>query len=400
MRYIAATEGFDTAESGGTNALFPFLTAANDFYTADISRKVRAALTTRKKEGKFIGSFPPMGYEKDAQVPGTLVPEPEGAEVVQTIFRLFLSGGSVSGVAKQLTEEGVLTPAQRRGGKAVQSRFPGVWSDTMVRRILTNPTYAGHLTQNRSEKLNYKVERRVALSRQEWITIPNTHAPLIGQEDFDRAQQLLAVRSYPNRRGGGGHLFTGLVRCADCGSPMVYVTGARGDSLVCQGYRKGGRLHLCTPHRIQEAGLVEAIQTSLRAMTASLNREELRRTLQSTKTTLRPAHRAPQAASRLEQLHLILERLYSDWAEGLLDKTEFCALLERNRQERVRWETIQRQEQSGQDRKEREVDLEARLEQLLSFTYLDRVTLASLLEQIRVHECGEVEVYFRFCRPN
>lgn len=195
VRYIAVAEGFDTEEAGGSSVLFPFLTAANDFYTADISRKVRIALTARRRAGKFIGAAPPLGYRKDPEESGHLVVDPEGAAVVRRIFRMYLDKPSVIGVARALTEQGVPTPARYKGGNGSS----GVWSDTMVRRILTNPTYAGHLTQHRREKINYKVERRVAVPPEEWIIVRDTHEPVVSQTEFDRVQALLAARKQVRR---------------------------------------------------------------------------------------------------------------------------------------------------------------------------------------------------------
>lgn len=196
VRYISVAEGFDSAQTGVESALFPFLTAANDFYTADISRKVRAALTARKREGRFIGSFAPFGYQKDRERPGHLLPEPETAEVVKAMFQAYLRLGSVSGVARMLTGQGVPTPAQVQG----RTDTSGVWSATMVRRILTNPTYAGHLTQNRRVKVNYKIKKRRTLPETEWITVRNTHQAIIGQEEFDRVQSRLARRGQPHNQ--------------------------------------------------------------------------------------------------------------------------------------------------------------------------------------------------------
>ena len=382
VRYIAAAEGFDTAGTGAADALFPFLTAANDFYTADISRKVRAALTTRKREGKFIGAAAPIGYRKDPQLRGHLVVDPRGAALVRRLFSLYLTLGSVSGTAKALTEEGFPTPAQYKAG-APAGRFPGVWSDTMVRRILTNPTYAGHLTQNRREKVNYKVERRVALPPSAWITVPHTHQPLISQAQFDAAQALLKARSYTPARHGAPHLLTGLAFCGGCGSPMTY----QGGQLVCQGYRRGGRLGLCTPHRAEEARVVQAICTRLSQLARPLA-EALAAALAP------PDGRRPPVGKEADpgRRTALLERLYQDWAAGLLEEEELHALLARHRSsDPEQIPPICPAEPEGSPRQ--------RVEGLLAFSPPSRAVLAALVERVIIQEGGELEVHFRFCHP-
>ena len=232
VRYVAVSEGFDTA-AGHTSIALPFLAAANDFYTADISRKVRAALDARRRSGSFIGASPPLGYRKDPEQRGKLLVDGERRWIVEEVFRRYLESGSVRGTARALSAAQVPTPAQCRGEGS-----RGVWSDTMVRRILTNPTYAGHLTQNRSEKASYKITRRIAHPPEAWTVVPHTHEAIIPQVQFDRVQELLRRRSY-RPPAGEAHLLTGLAFCAACGSPMSYVREGARSYMVCQGYRRG-----------------------------------------------------------------------------------------------------------------------------------------------------------------
>lgn len=401
VRYIAVAEGFDTSESGGTSALFPFLTAANDFYIADISRKVRTALSTRKKDGKFIGSSPPLGYQKDPEEKGHLIAEEQGAEIVQQIFQRYLSGGSVIGVAKTLTEQGIPTPSQCKAGGLAQSRFPGVWSDTMVRRILTNPTYAGNLTQNRREKLNYKLHRRINLPRDAWIIVPNTHEPLVSQEEFDRVQEMLAVRSYSPAHEKAGHLLTGLAYCAECGSPMTYVKESQTRTyMVCQGYRKGGRLHLCTSHCIREDAVLEALRGELKRLSQQLDEEGLREAASVQTDTRSPERQLKTARQKLEQQRAVLNQLCQDRASGILTEDEFCTLLSQNREERKKWKGICEQTEAAENQAELQRDFVAQLRQFLSFDIIDRVTVAALIDRVLIHEDKTIELIFRFCKPD
>ena len=93
VRYIAVSEGIDTSLGGGSITT-PFLAAANDFYTADISRKVRAALDIRKQNGLFIGAAAPLGYQKDPESKGHLLPDLQTAWIVRKIFQDYLCHGN------------------------------------------------------------------------------------------------------------------------------------------------------------------------------------------------------------------------------------------------------------------------------------------------------------------
>ena len=376
VRYIAVSEGIDTGTAGSGELILPFLAAANDFYTADISRKVRTALEVRKKSGRFIGAQPPMGYRKDPEAPGHLIPDPETGPVIGLLFRTFLSCGSVSGTARAMTQGGIPTPSQYKKGP--QGRFPGLWSGTMVRRILTNPTYAGHLTQNRARKVGYKVEKRVTLPREAWIVVPNTHQPLVSQQVFDRTQALLAVRSYAPK-AGSGHLLTGLAFCADCGSPMTYVSSRGGTCyMVCQGNRRGG---CASSHCVREDAVLESIRRQLAALAADTGAQ-----------AEPPEESVPSSEEKMKAMTRWADtagRLYRDREAGLLTEEEFCALLDQTRRTREAAERYRTQTSAAHEAARQAETLER----------LDRDTLTALVERVVVHREKTLEVFFRFRRP-
>ena len=177
IRYIALNDNIDTFY--GQDEMLGFRTVMNDMYARDISKKVRTALLTKKQEGKFIGSRAPYGYTKQE---GCLVINDAEAKNVREIYRQFLFGESMSGIARLLTRWQVSSP------------MGDVWNDVTVRRILTNPTYAGHLTQNRSMRLSYKLKKRKILAETDWITVKNTHKALITEKAFGAVKNKLTSR--------------------------------------------------------------------------------------------------------------------------------------------------------------------------------------------------------------
>lgn len=401
VRYIAVNEGVDTGGRGGNDIALPFLAAANDFYTADISRKVRTALETRRQSGQFIGARAPLGYGKDPACRGHLIPEPETAEIVREIFRDYLQHGSVHGTALRLSEGGVPPPSAWQKGQ-VKTRFPGLWSDTMVRRILTNPTYAGHLTQGRTRKVGYKVSRRRTIPREEWLVIPDTHEALVTQTDFDRVQELLKTRSYTPRTGTGeGHLLTGLAFCADCGSPMTYMLeGGKRSYMVCQGYRRSGRLRLCTPHSAREDFVIESIRRELQTLAGDVDDVEMGALPPRGGGQRRRARQRAALEKQWEGCSLVAESLYEDRATGLITPEEFAALFARNREKKADVERRLAICRLDGDEGVDEGAWQERLQALLGFETLERTTLVALVERVLIHENKEVELWFRFQNPS
>ena len=64
VRYIAINDGYDSNEQSQMD-IAPFRNIINEMYAKDTSRKIKSALRTRKKSGKYISSGAPFGYQKD-----------------------------------------------------------------------------------------------------------------------------------------------------------------------------------------------------------------------------------------------------------------------------------------------------------------------------------------------
>ena len=64
----------------------PFRNIINEMYAKDTSRKIKSALRTRKKSGKYISSNAPFGYQKDTADHTHLVIDPNTAPVVAVSY--------------------------------------------------------------------------------------------------------------------------------------------------------------------------------------------------------------------------------------------------------------------------------------------------------------------------
>lgn len=87
VRYVSVTDGIDTfATNNGNNDIAPFKSILNDMYSKDLSKKIRTALHTMQKQGKWVGGKTALGYAKNPNDKNKLmICEPE-AEIVRTIF--------------------------------------------------------------------------------------------------------------------------------------------------------------------------------------------------------------------------------------------------------------------------------------------------------------------------
>lgn len=126
------------------------LVAAN--FRRETGRKQKVRLLQNAKEGKVHGAVTPYGYSKDDK--SYLVIDEEEAKIVKLIYKMFLDGGSINGIASYLTDNGVPTKFEKMGGKRTyttpltghkieRDNALSEWSRTVIRKILQNPIYKG-----------------------------------------------------------------------------------------------------------------------------------------------------------------------------------------------------------------------------------------------------------------
>ena len=89
VRYVSVTDGIDTfSNNNGNNDIAPFKSILNDMYSKDLSKKIRTALHTMQKEGKWVGGKIALGYMKDPNDKNKLIVCKTEAKIVKMIFNM------------------------------------------------------------------------------------------------------------------------------------------------------------------------------------------------------------------------------------------------------------------------------------------------------------------------
>ena len=136
----------------------------------------------------------PYGYIRNAET-GHLEIEPIEAQVVKEIFELCKEGKSTRGIATIMKEQN----AYLKSGK---------WKSDRVYKILTNPIYIGTYAYG-----------RFARKEQDILYVKDYCEPIIDEKTWNATRKTLEKNKHPNY-GQHVHLFTGLVKCPDCGKIM------------------------------------------------------------------------------------------------------------------------------------------------------------------------------------
>lgn len=176
-----------------------------------IRERTRASHRKLRELGRWPGGRPAYGYravEREDAAGWQLVQDPESFRVLERVVQSVLDGKSVQSVAKQLTDDGVLSPAdyvRHRAGKSVKG---GAWRSQTLLKMLRSKTLLGYVTHD-------------GVTVRDDKGMPVCKGPaLLSQEDFDRLQSELESRSFKTTRTNRVSPLTGVIRCADCGGPM------------------------------------------------------------------------------------------------------------------------------------------------------------------------------------
>lgn len=263
VRYIAITDNIDTFLDSSNNDIAPFKAIMNDMYAKDISKKIKSSLKAKQKEGKWVGSKTPFGYIKDPNNKNHLIIEEEQAHIVKRIYNMCLDGLSFYKISKELTNEGIKTPAQYYEYKW-RSNYNckyGMWHSKTICDILTNRIYTGDTVQNKRTKVNYKIKKIIKNKPSQYIVVENTHEAIIDKEMFYEVQKRIP-KNVGRSEKKETHLLDGLLYCGDCGHRISIGPRRKKDNrcyTICNYYRTYIKQKLCTAHSNNYDDLEELI---------------------------------------------------------------------------------------------------------------------------------------------
>ena len=222
IRFIAIDDvvdlnPYEDNDDDKSTFLIPFYNLLNEFYPADISKKTRSALRTKAAQGQYLSSFAPFGYVKSLKDKNKLEIDESCAVWVRYIFEKFNQGTALSALVRDLHQLKVKTFSDVRCGTSNYN-----WDSSSVKKIVSNPIYLGKTTYGRTKRLSYKNKKTVAVNKENWIVVENTHEPIIQQKDFEFAQLILRQNTKRSSSGPIKNPLSGKVLCPDCENKLNF----------------------------------------------------------------------------------------------------------------------------------------------------------------------------------
>ncbi|MDO4323255.1 MAG: recombinase family protein [Lachnospiraceae bacterium] len=324
VRYVAVNDGVDSANSGEMD-IAPFKNILNEFYSRDISKKVKSGRYVRASQGKFMGTYAPT---------------------VRYIFRLALQGMGNNKIGKILYDEKIPKPAyykQEAFGKFLVAEDDMYnWKQETIIRILRNPLYKGYFWVQKCDKKHFKQQGRGYIPMKDRTIIPSSHEAIVDEHTWDTVQEILDRHTKVKPcTSGYDNKFRGILKCADCGSNlMIHTDGRNPDRPLlertyyqCRIYRVRGT-KFCSQHRISAGALEELVLSDIQYHAGKVikNREKFMRKVlgqmdTATEYSQKNLHKkVGELEKKLRESDSKFIRLYEDLSKRLISEEQFRML--------------------------------------------------------------------------
>lgn len=216
------------------------------------SQRVKWGQNRQMEQGVVFGHSL-LGYNLKN---GVLSVEPEGAEIVRSIFRKYA--------------------LEKKSSSAIANELGCSWTSGKVIRILKNEKYAGDLVQKKTYTPDYlSHEKKKNRGQEPMIVLHDHHDPIISRALWEETQRELQKRS---RKPGTGescsnqYSLSGKIHCGHCGHVFVIRSKKRKDGSFCRRWICGG--YACTVGKTLRDDLAkEAVYAAVKSLNCNLINE-------------------------------------------------------------------------------------------------------------------------------
>lgn len=341
VRFISISDNVDSLY--GIDDFLPFKSLFDDYYAKECSKKQRAVRKAKAEKGERIATRAAFGYRKCADDPKKIEIDPEPAETVKRIFELCIQGKGPTQIANQLENEQRVNPTNYYFNKTgirltnLDTSNPYKWSASTISDILKDIIYLGHTASLKYTTVSYKNKKMIIKDKEDWVIFENTHKAIIGKEDWDIAQNVRETKKRPRKNFDTPNMFSGLVKCADCGKYLVlhrsHTMSESKNNFMCSNYRKKGK-DVCTSHYFREQTLYSVVLDDIKRVTlfARMRSNEFAEFIakkSTTQTRLQIANLSKEIEilrKRNAELDSLFKRLYEDNVLGKIPNEVFRKL--------------------------------------------------------------------------
>ena len=358
----------------------------------NISANVKKGLKMKMQRGELVGFQGCLGYDYHKEDKSITINEEE-AEIVRYIFNRYIEGAGGMVISRELRNLGYKT---KRGGTS--------WPETTIIGIIKNEKYKGDILMGKTFTVDPISKLRLYnFGEEDRFYIRDHHEPIISEEVFEKAQEILQRRSKARSLREDGkrekfsrqYAFSCLLECGFCGSTLSrrsWHSGTQYNKIIwqCVTSTKKGKKFCPDSKGIAESTIEQAFIESYRLLCAN-DKDVLDEFLKRTEETLCDSNAAKQLAKVERELQIIeikRSKLVDMRLDEAIDKNTYDAksaeLATKAAQLEAERQSLQETEKTEKDVKRRITVFRKTLEQHNVLETFDRYVFESIIEKVIV----------------
>lgn len=364
----------------------------------NISANVKKGLKMKMRRGELVGFHGCLGYDYNPIEKNLTINEKE-VEVVRYIFERYVNGAGTSVISKELNN---LEYKTKKGNQ---------WTSSSVLGIIKNEKYKGDLLLGKTFTIDPISKRRLGnCGEEDQYYIKDHHEPIISNEMFDRAQEILSKRAYSRRikdvmpgkreKFSRQYAFSCMLECCFCGSNFSrrnWHSGTPNEKVVwqCVTNTKKGKMYCPDSKGISEKVIEDAFIEAYRLLNCD-NKEIMTEFIERVKSTLSDKS-ADKKLNKIDRELEANEKRKSRLIELLLED-----VISKNDYEEKNYELGEQRKKLLEDRVEfqsqadnrkslerRVIEFQRALEGNQVLSEFDRAVFESIVEKVIVGEIDE-----------
>lgn len=243
VRVVSARENITEDASG--ILVEGVLESLAEYFSAELSQKVRRGMLINAEKCLFNGGTIPFGFSIDEEK--HYVINPDQAFIVIEIFERYSSGETIKSIAEDLKI------------RQVKTNKGSYFEKSSLQRLLRNKKYIGSYIYGDVE-------------------IPNGIPQIVPKELFDRVQPMMDKNAHaPGRtKGENEYLLTTKLFCGKCHEMMIGYSGTSKNGNVYQYYIcKNAKKKKCNKKNVSKSTIEDAVIKVCKKLLNDINIEEI-----------------------------------------------------------------------------------------------------------------------------
>ena len=404
IRYISVLDNVDTGTKNSNNDMIQFKTLINDWYSKDISRKIKSSVWARKEKGMFMGGIAPYGYNKSRKDKHKLVVNKQEARIVKRIYEEYSKGRNIAEIIEGLQSDNIPSPNNNSNNGEIRYK----WREETIRRILSNKVYLGHIEYGKRINLSYKSKKVKYIPKEEWKIVYNMHEAIITEELFNKVQNQ-RNKNKTIKRKKHEWILNGIVKCKECGAKMTLKVEYKRDNpselkskkICCLNGLKRYRGKECIKGSkgLDEETLNVIVCKNLKEIIDTLNKEKIIDLIMKEQKTSKINGNNEDIEilnKELLKIEYEIKTLYSDYKEELLDKDDYKKYYKEKVDKRKRikneLEILKRKECNKIMMNEDEIS--ELVKEIFNMKKLNKELISDILYNIEIDNDNQIYIYY------